>query len=120
MTTPTSGGAKTPEKPSSRIERIAVLNDKFRAHVAPAQTYVTMDLVHRGNPFLKKLVDHVKAASAETPEDETDYERDYGSVTVNGVDVDWSIHYSDSDGHGDSPDPSNPSLTMRTLALNSA
>jgi len=120
MTTPNSGAAMTPAKSLSRIERIAALNDGFRAQRNTSNTYVTLDLVNRGDIYLKKLLEQVRDTSKPIPAEDTDDERSYGSVRVNGLLVEWSVNYFDRDGYDDSPDPSDASVTSRTLVLTQA
>jgi len=115
MKQPSSGGVKTPAR--TKTEKIADLNDTFRKMESFPNTYITLELASRGQPFVKKLLAKVQSWKLPTDPDDTDEERSFGTVKMDGLEVDWTIHYYDLDGEEDSPDPSDDAKTMRTLTL---
>ena len=46
-----------------------------------------------------------------------DSEHDRGVFIFAGFSFEWRIEYRNADGHGVSPDPSNPEKTLRVLTL---
>lgn len=117
MTSPNSGGAMTPANNTSRTHQIATLNDTFRSKLDRANIYVTLELVLKGQPFLKNLLAKVSDTSKTMPTHATDNERSFGPVSEGGVTAEWTIDYYGLDGEQASPDPSDPEKTIRTLTL---
>lgn len=115
MTSPSKKGSKSPVQ--TRAQRIAELNDNFRSTKSRKNTYVTLDLVDRGTPFLKKVISGVRDWVNPIDENDTDTERSWGYILADGSRIQWSIDYYSLDGESDSPDPANGALTLRTLTL---
>lgn len=110
-----SGGAKTPAK--SNVEKTADLNNCFRAKGEAKTTFVSLDLVARGDKFLKGLMEKVRNVSSPLDPYETDAEQSFGYVRHEGLTAQWSIDYYDANGENESSDPSEESKTSRTLTL---
>lgn len=119
MTLPSTKGVTTPARNTAKVEKIIALNDAFRASAHPSKTHITLDLVNRGSQFIKKLLGKIKEWQPSKDPDETDPERSWGAVTVDGILVVWSIDYYDLEEEDDSPDPSDPQRTVRVLNLHS-
>jgi len=117
MTTPSSDGAKTHAPTKTKIELIAVQNDKFRALQDRTNTYITLELVGKGHGFLTKLLSRLKDTTKPIGEMRHQEERDYGYFTIESTSVEWSIDYYDLDGESDAKHPENSDATIRTMTI---
>jgi hypothetical protein len=71
----------------------------------------------RGLSFLKRAVKAIGAFSGFTATNDPYGHHDFGWITVQGVELRWKIAYFDRSWTRSSPDPADPNLTQRQLAI---
>ena len=109
--------AKSLARVSARNSIVASLNDKCRKTQNPDNTYLCLSLIQRGDEFMKQALSQIADVSIPLAEEETDEEKGYGSTSVEGTKLSWSIDYFDLDEEDDSPDPADPKVTVRTMSV---
>lgn len=107
--------AQTPA--TSRKVRIRALNDDLRRTLTGGRLVITPGLQQFDAPALRRLLQALVTYDGFTPDNDPHGEHDFGSVTLEGETVFWKIDYYDSDLIYGSPDPSDPSVTIRVLTL---
>ena len=119
-TTPKSGVSNTLAQKKTRTEQIKALNYAFRQELKPANVFISLEVVRLGETKLKELFTKLKTYSHFTAKTDPDGDHSAGVIEIDQRKIDWGIYYWDIDGEDDSSDPSNASVTMRTLNLDFA
>jgi len=100
-----------------KADRIRTLNDAFRRDPRDGGVMFTSGV--RQLPATKQatLLLTVRTFDGFTPEDDPYDEHDFAAVTLDGERYLWKIDYFDLDLRHRSPDPSDPSFTVRVLTV---
>ena len=97
--------------------RIRELNDQFRHALTGGLLHITRDVIALGGKRQSAILDAIAAFDAFSPEDDPYGEHDFGALTVDGTRILFRIDYFDRGLSGASPDPADPSVTMRVLTV---
>lgn len=106
------------QMPTSRVARIAYLNDQLRRHLKGGQLAVTrgiMDL--HGGVYVIEIVERVRTFSDFSADNDPYCEKDFGAFDFLGSRINWKIDYYDLDMSYRSPDPADPAVTIRLLTV---
>ena len=97
--------------------KISELNDALRQTGEGGRIVTTSGVMALGPDFLLAVMATVRTFSAFTEDNDPYGEHDFGAVEVEEQTVFWKIDYYDQTGEGLSPDPTNPTLTVRVLTI---
>jgi hypothetical protein len=101
----------------SKAEAIRNLNDRFRKTLEGGRALVTRDVLARGEAFASQVIAAVKAFDAFTPDNDPYGEHDFGAIEIDGARVFFKIDYHDLGEQAGSPDPADPTVTVRVLTI---
>ena len=101
-------------------ERIQQLNDHVRHTLSGARIVVSSGAAALGDEALGEILALVHTYDQFTPANDPFGEHDMGFFTWNGHQLAWKIDYFDLDLTMRSPDPADPTVTARVLAISLA
>ena len=101
---------------ATRRALVRRLNDHLRRYWLGGRVMVTTGVSALGPRFLEAALAAVAAFDG-FDRDDPYGERGFGALTVGGVRLFWKIDYHDAAMAGGSPDPADPRVTTRVLAL---
>ncbi len=110
---PDTRACDIPAAPAS----IALLNDAFRRDPSGGQLFATAGVISLGETALPSVLELVRTFDAFTPDNDPYGEHDFGSIDWHGDRLFWKIDYYDRSLRLGSPDPLDPSLTIRVLTV---
>jgi Protein of unknown function (DUF3768) len=103
---------------------IRVLNDEFRtmeallgSAIADNRVFITRGVADRGNDFVDRAMEAVRAFCDFTPDNDPYGEHDFGVFCIDGVKLNWKIDYYDNRLEFGSPDPADIAVTRRVLTI---
>ena len=97
--------------------RIRELNDQFRHALTGGLLHITRGVIALGGKQQAIILDAIAAFDGFSPEDDPYGEHDFGALTIAGTRILFKIDYFDRGLSGHSPDPADPSVTMRVLTI---
>jgi len=100
-----------------RVARIRHLNDLLRCKGIGGQIMATAGLDAMGEEFVARVLREIIAFTAFTSENDPHGERDCARLTVDGVSIIWKIDYFDRNLEYHSPDPADPTVTVRVMTV---
>lgn len=98
-------------------ETIRALNDAFRSSMEGGKVMMTAGVDALPSDVKAMAIRTVATFSEFTAENDPHGEHDFGSFTLAGRKFFWKIDYFDAAMEFDSPDPSDPSKTIRVLTI---
>ena len=101
----------------SDTDQIRKLNDHARQHFVGCRVTITAGIQSFDDATVAAVLGAVQAYDAFTADNDPYAEHDFGSVTVAGHTVFWKFDYYDLDLTMHSPDPTDPTVTRRVLAI---
>jgi hypothetical protein len=109
----------TPLSPRAErnIARIRELNDLIRTTFSGGHVLLAPSVRCQGTEFEAACLEAVKRFNTFTAENDPHGEHDFGTFTVDGIEVLWKIEYYDRDLRGGSEDPADPLVTARVLTI---
>ena len=96
---------------------IRQLNDRLRTTGQGGRLLVTRGVMERGEAFVAKATEAVRAFADFTPENDPHEEHDFGALAVEDVRLFFKIDCYDTDERQGSSDPADPDLTSRVLTI---
>ncbi|MEG8038725.1 DUF3768 domain-containing protein [Sphingomonas sp. LR60] len=96
---------------------LTLLNDAFRRDPTGGQLFTTAGVISLGDAALLSVLELVHTFDAFTPDNDPNGEHDFGSFHWQGERLFWKIDYYDRSLRLGSPDPLDPSLTIRVLTI---
>ena len=96
---------------------IRQLNDRLRTTGQGGRLLVTRGVMERGEAFVAKATEAVRAFAAFTPENDPHEEHDFGALAVEDVRLFFKIDSYDTNERLGSSDPADPDLTSRVLTI---
>ncbi len=103
---------------SSRVSRIAALNDELRGTFTGGDIVITSGIAGLDDMSRAQVLASVQSFAAFTGENDPYGERDFGALDLPDVErVFWKIDYYDRKRQFGSEDPSNPGVTRRVLTI---
>jgi hypothetical protein len=100
-----------------RAEAIAQLNDRLRQRGNGGQIVITRGVANLPHFDSDALLKALAAYDAFDEDNDPHGERDFGDISVFGTDLLWKIDYYDQELMYASPDPADPSVTVRVLTV---
>jgi hypothetical protein len=100
-----------------RIEKIASLNDAFRAGMTGGRVIITAGVAALDADARIAVLKEVRAFTAFTSYNDPYGEHDFGSVSVGGHEFFWKIDYYDPSLTRHSDDAADPFVTTRVLTI---
>lgn len=101
-----------------RTERIRELNDQLRTTLGIGGRVVMTSGIAAVPPDCQtEILKAVATFNDFTPDNNPDDENDFGTLQVAGHQVNWKIDYYDAAMSVLSPDPADPSVTIRVLTI---
>jgi len=97
--------------------RIRALNDAFRRSGTGGRILITTGVAALPRDEQRAIIAAVMAFDSFDPGDDPYGEHDFGSLRVGAQHVMWKIDYYDRSDRVHSPDPSDPAVTCRVLAI---
>ena len=97
--------------------RVRDLNDQFRKDRKGGFYRLTESMVALGYEKCAEVLQAIADYDEFTPVNDPPGLHDFGCVTVAGEPYFWSIDYTDQSEMGDSSDPANTNVTIRTLDI---
>lgn len=100
-----------------RQKKIRDLNDALRKRGKGGKIMMTRGIQALGQMAVNKIIAQIRAFDAFTEDNDPYGERDFGSIVVDGNKIFWKIDAYDRNLEYGSPDPTNPSLTVRVMTI---
>ena len=107
----------SPDLRAARAARIAELNDRLRATGRGGMAVMTNGVAALGLAAVNRIFAAVGSFSGFGPDNDPWAEHDCAGLTVDGHQILWKIDYYDRTRTAGSPDPSDPSVTVRVLTV---
>lgn len=98
-------------------EEIAALNDRARQTFTGCRVAITQGIQALGDDALRAILREVQLFNDFTTDNDPYGEHDFGSFTYVGHQVFWKFDYFDVDLSMASPDPTDPTVTVRVLTV---
>lgn len=103
---------------TSPVQKIAALNDIARTAMGIASRLIQTDGFNALDPALQsRFREEVEKFKDFNPGNDPHGERDFGSITLEGIKIFWKIDYYDRNYEYGSEHPEDPSQTRRVLTL---
>ena len=102
---------------SSETNRVRELNDDFRRTFVGGAVMITAGIEALPTERRRTILAMVRAFDAFTADNDIHGEHDFGVVELDDVRCFWKIDYYDREMEMFSPDPADPSVTTRVLAV---
>ena len=102
---------------NDKIRRIRDLNDAFRKTGIGGRIMLTIGIRELGERAVQEVIKKIRNFSDFNENNDPHGEHDFGSITNNGVKVLWKVDYYDRSLEFGSPDPSDPSITIRVMTV---
>jgi hypothetical protein len=100
-----------------RIEKIASLNDAFRASLTGGRVVITVGVAALDVDVRIAVLKEVRAFTAFTSDNDPYGEHDFGFLSVDGHEFFWKIDTYDPSLTRHSDDAADPSVTVRVLTV---
>lgn len=100
-----------------RVARIRYLNDLLRCKGIGGEVMITAALNALGDVMVARALREVAAFTDFNGGNDPHGERDCAVLTVDGVQLMWKIDYYDRNLTYHSPDPADPSVTVRIMTV---
>ncbi len=100
-----------------RAERIAQLNDKLRKYGVGGQIVVTRGVRQLSGYDTAALLQALRDHNEFDVDNDPHGERDFGGLDLFGAELLWKIDYYDLQLTWASPDPADPTVTIRVLTV---
>ena len=107
----------TAKSETQRRQKIAALNDALRRHGTGGRIMLTSGIQALGQAAVNEILNKVRTFTAFTQDNDPYGEHDFASITVNGNKIFWKIDAYDKDLQYGSPDPADPSVTIRVMTI---
>jgi hypothetical protein len=114
---PPNSFASPPPSEAEHRRRIRLLNDNLRRHAVGGTVVVTQGLAALGAETKNAVLRAVATFDAFDPDNDPYEEHDFGALCVDGLSIFFKIDYYDPALEFHSPDPSDPSVTVRVLTV---
>jgi len=101
----------------TNTNKIAELNDRFRATGIGGQVLMTRGIADLDYPVQMAIMQKVREFSSFTEDNDPYGEHDFGSFEHDGMKIFWKIDYYDVELKYGSEDPANPEQTARVLTV---
>lgn len=101
----------------SRLSRLSALNDAFRRSLVGGRVVITSGIQQEGDEFVAAVVAAVRSFDNFHRDNDPCGEHDFGALAVEGIQVFFKIDYYDLQMAYLSPDPADPSKTVRVLTI---
>ena len=101
----------------SRADRIRALNDHLRTTGQGGRVQITRGIVELGPDFAHAVLARVIGFDAFTEDNDPFGEHDCASLKVMDQNILWKIDYYDRSLTFNSPDPTDPKVTVRVLTI---
>ena len=101
----------------NQADTIRRLNDTFRRTFVSGHVVATRGVMLLAPDERCDLFQAVREFDSFRPEDDPYDERDFGTLTIKGVRYFWKIDYFDLDLRHASPDPADPTFTVRVMTI---
>jgi hypothetical protein len=101
----------------TKVGRIRHLNDLLRCKGVGGQVMVTAGLDAKEEEFVTRVLREIAAFTAFTNDNDPHGERDCARLTVDGESIIWKIDYFDRSLECHSPDPADPTVTVRVMTV---
>jgi hypothetical protein len=99
------------------MNRIAALNDAFRTTFTGGRVLVTASVAALPSDVQAMALRRVATFDAFTEANDPHGEHDFGAFDLAGHTFFWKIDAYDTDGCYGSPDPADPTVTLRVLSI---
>jgi len=103
--------------PDAHTFKIRALNDHARHSFTGCRVVITAGIQSLGEASVAAVLDAVQTYDAFTPDNDPYHEHDFGSFHWGEAQVFWKWDYLDLDLTMHSPDPSDPTVTLRVLTV---
>jgi hypothetical protein len=100
-----------------RSARIAALNDRARRNMSECRVVLSRGVTELDADDIKFIMEEIQRYSDFTPANDPYGERDFGVIDTFEFQVCWKFDYYDLDLSMHSPDPSDPTVTLRVLTV---
>jgi len=101
----------------TKMARIRHLNDLLRCKGIGGQVMITAGLDAMGEGFVARVLREIAAFTAFTNENDPHGERECARLTIDGESIIWKIDYFDRNLEYHSPDPADPTVTVRVMTV---
>jgi hypothetical protein len=105
------------DEESAKLGQIRTLNDRLRQTGSGGTIQITSGLAALGPGLVFKILAAVAAFNQFTPDNDPWGEHDCALLTVGDQTILWKIDYYDQSRSSLSPDPADPTLTVRVLTV---
>ena len=102
---------------TSARERISTLNDELRIHRKGGKVVITSDVAALPASTILKLDRAIVTFNNFDVPNDPNGEHDFGKIRVDGIEFFFKIDAYDLSGQYGSPDPSDPTVTLRVMTI---
>jgi hypothetical protein len=99
------------------LNAIRALNDRFRQSFRGGRLVLTAGVAALPDAQLNQVIRAVRAFDGFNAESDAHGEHDFGVIEVAGTRCFWKIDYYNQGLAGHSPNPADPSVTVRVLTI---
>ncbi len=107
----------TEKSEPARTQKIAALNDALRKRGEGGRIMLTAGIQALGQATVNEIIHRVRAFDAFTNDNDPYREHDFASVVVGKNKIFWKIDAYDRNLQYASPDPTDPSVTIRVMTI---
>ena len=107
----------SPQHSNAYSRRVRKLNDQLRMHGEGGRVMITRGIADEPPEVLERIMNAVRRYDIFTEDNDPHGEHDFGRMVVAGITVMWKIDYYDRSGVIHSPDPADPTVTLRVLTV---
>ena len=99
------------------VSRIRDLNDQLRRSLTGGMLVMTRGIIALGAKRQMTILSAIAAFDSFKPADDPYGEHDFGALTVEGTRIFFKLDHLDRSLTGHSPDPADPTVTVRVLTV---
>lgn len=100
-----------------RVDRIRELNDQLRTTLTGGKIMLTNGVIALGSEAHERIIEALQRYDDFDADNDPYGEHDFGLIVVDGSELLFKIDYYDLDLTYHSPDPADPSVTIRVLTV---
>jgi Protein of unknown function (DUF3768) len=103
--------------PNAKTDRIRTLNDELRKNIGRGRAFITTGVAALGPDAVARIIKTVEVFDDFCYANDPHQEHDFGSFDTDGHTIFFKIDCYDSSVTAHSPDPADPTITVRIITI---